>query len=359
MTIRCAASLTLSGALVALASGCTPGHVNDPDPTPPAQCLAQYAVYRQPTEVAVVLDRSCAMQARFDGSMASGADDLEGRWGAVVSALTDAGLDPRYSGWSLLWTPEDPTMCELSGDLTLAAEPYSGESLGDILTTSGETPFDLCAAGPSELPIEAALSVISVSPDVGTISEPVVIVIAAGTPSCGATPESIEDAAANTPFDLEVLALAPDATADPLLQSLALPDEDGMRPGYHLVSSAADVATELQSILAARESCVLELMSDTDVPITDETALRVWIDGELVQPDPENGWVLAFEDSITLNGELCDRLRAGEIQRVEASLGCDEEACVVIDPDEDGQGEETCDGLDNDCDDMVDESCSG
>lgn len=362
MTVRSSCLAIVSRALVAsvtlAASGCTPGHVNDNDSGVPGACMARYSGFRRSLEVAVILDRSCAMTDRFDGSAASGPDDAEGRWNAVAGALTDAGMDTaRVEGWSLLFAPEDPTMCDPSGELAIAAEPYSGEQLGDVLSAAGATPFDACASGMSELPLEASLGVIADSPDVGTVSDPLLIVIAAGAPSCGSTTTSLEIAAGDVPYDLAVLALAPDDTATPLLESIVVPDELGMRPGYHVATSAAEVSTELDAIIDAHDDCVIDLVSNDDVPIEDESMLHVWVDGEAVEPDPDQGWAWADEGAITLNGALCDRLHAGDITRIEGSLGCDEEQCVAIAPDENGDGDEACDGLDNDCDDAVDENC--
>ena len=342
--------------VVVLVAGCTSGSV-EPPPPPPSGCTAHYAAFRRPLEVAVLLDRSCAMQARFDGTMASGPTDPEGRWFAAVDALEAAGIDPTVSAWSLVMSPEEAASCTMSGELAIYPEPYSGELFTDVLEAAGESPFDVCAAGTSEVPIEAALGALNGSEDIGATNEPVIVVIAAGAPSCGSTAETLEEAAANTPFDLVVLSLAPDATAAPLLESLALPDEEGLRPGYVAVESAADLSTQLNEVLAARRSCTVDLVSDADIPVTDEEELRVWVDGELVPQDPEDGWVLSFDGGITFNGPICDGLRAGTISRIEASSGCDEHVCVAVDADDEGEGEESCDGLDNDCDMVVDESC--
>lgn len=343
------------GIVATAATGCTSGQVSEGEPT--SQCIAHYAAFRRPLEVAVVLDRSCAMQARFDGTMASGPTDPEGRWGAVRAALEAAGLDPSVAGWSIVFSPDHPAMCTHGGELALFAEPYSGELIPEVLGAEGASPFELCASGTSEVPLEAALGVINGSDEIATSSDPLVLVIAAGAPSCGATMLSLEDAAANTPFELAVLALAPDDTAASLLESLVLSDEEGARPGYHEAASAAEVDATLQDILQARQSCVLDLVSQADVPVTDEAELFVWVDGEPVAPDPEEGWILSVDGSITFNGTICERLRAGEVTRVDAAVGCDERRCVAIDPDDEGQGEESCDGLDNDCDDVVDEDC--
>lgn len=323
----------------------------------PPLCTAHYAAFGRPLEVAVLLDRSCAMRARFDGATATGPTDPEGRWGAVAAALESAGLDTTVAAWSLAFSPEDPTMCAHSGELAIYPEPYSGELFPDLLSVAGETPFETCSADMSEAPIEATLGALNGSKEIGASGEPLLLVIAAGAPSCGATTTTLEDAAALTAYDMVVLALAPDATAAPLLQSLAIADEAGERPNYHEVASAAEVAPELEAILASRRSCAVDLFSDSDTSIENEEDLRVWIDGELVESDPDEGWLLTFDGAITLNGALCDRYRAGDIQRIEASLGCDEAVCVVVDPDEEGQGLESCDGLDNDCDELVDESC--
>lgn len=359
VTCRSGARALVRGALsfvVAAGAGCTGGRVGGG--VDQVACTAHFAAFRRPIEVAVVLDRTCAMQMRFDGTTpASGPTDLDGRWGAVAAALEAAGMDLSIAGWSLVLTPEDPTMCALTGELAIVAEPYSGESMSEVLGAAGASPFDICASGSSEVPLEAALGVVNGSDDVGTLSDPLVLLIAAGVPGCGSTATSLEDAAASTPYDLTVLALAPDDTAGPLLESLALPDEAGLRASYRVAASASEVGPLIQEILEERQSCVLDLVSDSYVPVMDEAELRVWVDGEPIDNDADEGWVVSFDGSITLNGSLCARLRAGDVLRVAASLGCDENVCVVIDPDETGQGEEACDGLDNDCDDIVDENC--
>lgn len=334
----CRAGLPAFFSLFALATtGCTsePPIVPSPDAGPIDLCSARYSVGRRQREVVVVLDRSCAMRARFDGAMGTGPDDLESRWGAVRAALAAASGDAQVAGWGLSVFPETATSCEVTA-MSVEPSPANASELTAALESADA--FTLCPDATSEVPLEAGLTAVLASKQIGSTGEPLVIVIAAGAPTCGATAETLS--ALGTSFrQVVVLGLAPDVASAPLLESVG---------ELRSITSAAEVAGALDGAIAEHgSSCVLEL----EGPLaTDAEQLRVWVDGELVAADPDEGWSYGTDMTIALNGALCDALNEGAISRVDVALGCDERRCVASD--------EACDGLDNDCDDTVDEECS-
>jgi hypothetical protein len=349
--------ICLSLSITAALAGCTPGHGGvgtDEDAGSAPECTSAYALRRRRPEVMLVVDRSCAMRARLDGSGdATGPDDPEGRWSAVRAAVDALTEMPRASGWGLVLYPgDDPTMCTEPRVLVDPAPGSAAEVAGAL--ASEDDPFAVCAGGAAQVQLEGALNAVGLDENLGATGEPFVLVIASGAPGCGSTTDSLLAAEAlTTELSTEVVvrALGPDASAAPMLEAIAAaggaPRPDGP-PSYYEASSADAVRTVIDGLLAERESCVLDLVNGPIDP--DPEALRVWVDGMAVSPDPDEGWSYSAGDgSLALNGTLCEKLRAGDLQRIEAAVDCDAPTCVPLD--------ETCDSLDDDCDGTVDEDC--
>ncbi len=343
---------------VALFVGCAPGpggSGTSGDAGMPPACTTAYAAVRRRPEVTLVVDQSCAMALRLDGvGNAANAANPAGRWGAVRAAVH--ALTPMHAaaGWGLVLYPgDDPTACD-APPLLVPPAFGSGADVDAQLAMNGIDPFAICAGGPVEVALEAALDTVGASDELGAAGEPFVLVIGTATPTCGSTMDSLlmaEAMSTELSMDVAVLALQPDAEGAPLFEALAAgggAPNSSAPPSYYEASSAEEVQSVIAGLLADRQSCVFDLLGGP--PGIDPNALKVWVDGMPVDPDPDQGWSFSVgEDSIALNGTLCERLRAGDLQRVEAAASCDAPTCVPRD--------ESCDSLDDDCDGTIDEDC--
>ncbi len=310
----------------------------------PSECTARYAVARRRPEIVVVLDRSCAMRERFDGAPASGPEDPEGRWGVTRAALLSLAEGKWVSGVGLIFAPDDPMSCA-SPALRILPGPGSVVAFEELLANNGIIdPFSICESGDVEFPLEGALKSLF-DEDPFTSEDPLVLVVTAGAPSCGATRESLADSvSALTELGAEVAIAG--LSSEPLTHDLA--EVVGPRARQFAVTTPESLQSTLQALLAERESCVLDLVGGPTSPPPSE--LRVFVDDVEIQADPTEGYSFdASADALTLNGALCDRLLASEIRRIRVGVGCDDPTCVPR--------AEACDGLDDDCDDQVDEDC--
>ena len=90
-----------------------------------------------------------------------------------------------------------------------------------------------------------------------------------------------------------------------------------------------DVTTELVAALEAiasqlLDSCVFPVPKGTDPSQFDPSLVNVYVDGELVYPDDQQGWgyLEGGTDFIEIYGALCDELLAGTKDEVVIQLGC-------------------------------------
>jgi len=90
-----------------------------------------------------------------------------------------------------------------------------------------------------------------------------------------------------------------------------------------------DVVTELTQALQdiasqLMDTCVFAVPKGDDPNMFDPNLVNVYVDGELVYPDPNEGWsyVGGETDYIEIHGALCDALLSGDAEEVVIQLGC-------------------------------------
>lgn len=333
---RLLAALALGG----LALGCSGSGGRDAGPAvtdagPIDLCSARYAVARRRPELELLVDRSCAMTNHFDDGPGAGLADPETRWNALRAAL-EALPSLGVSGVGLVLSP-DGAECSVPDARVAPGGGSVAEAIAALDTIAADL-FDGCAAGPVGFGLEPGLNTLVVSDTVGASGDPFTIVVMGGAPACGETAGSLTAVASDVGTDIVVVTLGVDDATATLVESVGLRNS-APRP--------ADLAAVLDEIVRSRVSCVLDIVEGSPDP----DMLRVWVDGTLVPPDPDEGWSFSLGDnSITLNGSLCASLTAGTVRQVSAGVGCDEPRCVPR--------PERCDGLDEDCDGTVDNDCS-
>jgi hypothetical protein len=89
---------------------------------------------------------------------------------------------------------------------------------------------------------------------------------------------------------------------------------------YYAVKDQDELQQALYAIgTGVAISCSIQL----DAPPDDPGMVNVYFDGELVPADPDNGWSWDGDSEIRVNGEACDRLKAGDVIDARAVFGCD------------------------------------
>jgi hypothetical protein len=326
---------------------------------------AGFAVEAMPTNVLIVFDRSCSMRRLADSpdEFGYGPEDSRTRWHVAreaVRRLTESA--PAVVRWGLEVFPPVLAGCGVLPSVDVAPAAYSSGSIMAVLEEGTVQPFEYCGAAgapggpqPAETPTAEAIQAASnapsmVSPEGG--GESVILLVTDGEASCGATADSLGNAAAQAyAFGVSTAVVGfsggvRSGFGPEMLESMAASGgmpRSGGPPSYYYAESGAELDAVFAEIVAEAVSCTFAL----DGTPPDADLLYVFANDDALG---DGEWTYdAGTNTITLVGAACDRLASGEIERLDVTYGCPEPVCTPT--------AEVCDGLDNDCDDEVDESC--
>ena len=87
---------------------------------------------------------------------------------------------------------------------------------------------------------------------------------------------------------------------------------------YHRVDDFEALGDVFAQIAAEAISCDIDLAD----PPAEEGFTNVYLDCELVEQSMYGGWIWLDEDTITLTGSSCDKLKAGAVEQVKIITGC-------------------------------------
>ncbi len=320
-------------------------------------------VSQSPTTLYLLLDRSGSMTEIVKGTGRS-------RWGLVRSALLD---------------PKDGVLRKLGGRIAVAAAWFPSPSQSDVCN-SGRQVFPLTRGSPqvydaleaklaSAIPrgqTPTAASLREVARALAKAPRPAHVILATdGGPNCGAGPCDAAHCSYNIEGDQVVIGATCDASfncCDParvnsgLGWKACLDDEasadaaaalaaEGIKvfvlgvPGtpaayatsldaiavaggapregaghayYSAAAPTREALVEALDAIAAKavDSCTIRLES----AVEDPGVTNVLLDG--VPIAPEDGWRWASPSSVELTGGACERVRDGQVARVQVVVGC-------------------------------------
>lgn len=268
------------------------------------------------------------------GSMTSDFGDTD-RWDAVYNALLDPddGLVPQLEGQvrfgMALYTSFEG---DEGGECPVITEtPPALDNYGAIAATwEASQPEDETPTGES---IAAVTPTLVMDPSEGT---KIIVLATDGEPDTCAEPnpqngqeESVEAAAAAFDQGVRTYVISVgNEVSDQHLQDVANAGA-GVGPGdpdapFYKADDAQALADAFADIVDGVRDCKLTL--DGTVADGGEDECAVFVNGEVIPLDNDNGWQLNNPSEVELVGDACDAIQNGEVQ---VSIKC---ACGVVTP---------------------------
>ena len=300
-----------------------------------------------PVNMLMVLDRSNSMQCLVDGTVAAdeGYLDPNSRWQAALGAIDTlvstfddsidfglavypgTGLEGPGSKETALCDPDgtpgcDGDLCTI-GDRIVEVQPNAGDQIISALEVEEHAPAGCTPSGPS---LQAQVGYDELA-DPG--EENFILYITDGAENCSEDPgqvSAIENLRNQEPeVRTFVVGFTEDVNPNELNEAaeaggMAREDAD---LSYYQANDEAVLTEALDEIGGLALSCSFSL--DEEPPDIDD--LFVFLDGESLEEDPDDGWSYEVDGDgenphSTLNGSACDSLQAGEVEDVNIVQGC-------------------------------------
>jgi hypothetical protein len=270
----------------------------------------QFTVQRVQPNVFLVVDRSGSMaNAIAAGSPTKKWDDLKTAIGSLVS-----GFDTQIRLGMSLYNRDGQCAPGII-DTTLA--PLNG---GLVMSQLGQT------APGGDTPTAATLAYVKQNGGLNDTTRQNVVVLATdGKPNCNDTDVEGKITAlynATPSVKTFVIGLGSETSSNPgLLNAWAVAGHTE-RPGvtkYYQSNSATELQSAFQTIVGGLVSCQFSLSAKPPDP----SQLYVWLGGQQVPLDAANGY--SYSDgppAVTLNGAVCDQLKADPNKTIQIVYGC-------------------------------------
>jgi hypothetical protein len=302
-------------------------------PTGDANCGSQTAnTTREPPDVLLVLDRSSSMfytisqdcfcsdaDAAAAGTtsfqLCADTTNCQTRWSAVKPAVTDTVANAKDVNWGLKFFPTaGVAQCSVSNTMEVEIGPNNADTIKgqvDNATVSLSTPTTAA--------LKAATTYLKSLTD----NRPRFILLATdGEPNCANGQINRTDvpgaanaakAAYDAGFPVFVVGIGPN------LGNLSQLASAGGTKDYYPVSSPQDLVNAFADISKVVASCTFTLSSTPP----DINNIGVYLDKNLVEKDPTNGWSLGGGNkTVILNGDSCDKVTSGKATEVQLLFGC-------------------------------------
>jgi hypothetical protein len=302
-------------------------------PTGDANCGSQTATTtREPPDVLLLLDRSSSMYYTIDDdcfcsdqdaadsgttqyTLCTNTTNCQKRWTAVQPAVSETVSNSTDVNWGLKFFPTaNAAQCSVSTTIEVPVAPNNADAVNSQIQS---------ATVSLSTPTASALKISADYLATLTDNRPRFILLATdGEPNCKGGQIMSEDmqgaiGAAQDAYDagypVFVVGIGPN------LGNLSQIAAAGGTNDYYQVSSPQDLVDAFAAIEKLVASCTFTL---TTTP-PDINNIGVYLDKNLVQQDPDNGWSFGGgQKSIVLNGDACTKVTSGQATTVEILFGC-------------------------------------
>jgi len=296
---------------------------------------------REPPDVLLVLDRSSSMAWNIaqdncyctqeditfsnagSGSICTDTTNCSSRWSAVQPAVISAVTGTKDIQWGLklFSTPNSASECTVSSEIEVPVAADSASAIQDQVQNA-----TLSLSTPTAAALKAATDYLKTLTD----NRPKSILLATdGEPNCaGNPPTKMNDdingakaaaaAALAAGFSVYVIGIGPSKA----LTNLSQLAQSGGTTDYFPASSPEQLVQAFADISQLVASCTFTLSLQ---PGADLNNVAVYLDKNLVDKNPENGWSFGGGNkTVILNGDACEKVTSGKATTVELYIGCGE-----------------------------------
>lgn len=300
-------------------------------PTTDANCGAQtYGLQRLPPDILIVLDASGSMNDDSSNMECSGGCGANSKWAVMTPALVQVVQQTQATvNWGLKLYADQNNQCGVS-DTVAVPIPASNawESIQAVIQqrTSANGGVAMGSYTPTRRAEDAAAAYLR--QQTNRMNPKFILLATDGMPNCTGTSNNTSDdtegavrsvmnAATNgvSTFVVGISAGgAPEMALNRMAEAGGYPRAG--TPRYYPVSSAAEFVSALNTLVTVARSCTFPL----GTPPPDPSNVAVHANGASV---PKTEWTYgAGNMSVTVTGNLCNQLMAGQDINVQILYGC-------------------------------------